>query len=149
MAEHVVEGADNLDFTDVKLRKVDDAEPSDVDWCQGIAVGTPTHCGLMTWKLKKFFDDEMIEIWGEVDGKIGTAFSTSGGLGGGNELASTSVLNALVNYGFLVFGLTDYAGDGVTGHYGAVAVDEPGESESEICRILGERLSKYAREKFE
>ncbi|MFP4005836.1 MAG: flavodoxin family protein [Candidatus Hadarchaeia archaeon] len=148
MAEAVSKGSDELDYTKVRMMRVDEAESSDVEWCHGLAVGTPTHCGLLTWKLKRFFDDEILDIWGNIDGKIGTAFSTSGGLGGGNELASTSVLNILMNYGFLGFGLTDYASEDVTGHYGAVAVDSPSESEREMCKILGKRLAEYSKKIF-
>ena len=148
MAKHVAEGARELEYTDVRVKKVDKAKTSDIEWCDGIAVGTPTHCGLISWKLKRFFDEDVVDVWGEIDGKIGTAFSTSRGLGGGNELASTSVLNVLINCGLLVFGLTDYVDEDVTGHYGAVAVGRAGKPEKKICRKLGRRLSEYTREKF-
>ena len=35
--------------------------------------------------------------------------SASGGWGGGTELACQSLLTVLLNFGFLVFGVTDYA----------------------------------------
>ena len=46
----------------------------------------------------------------KVDGKIACAFSSSGGWGGGTEPACQSLLTVLLNFGFLVFGVTDYAG---------------------------------------
>lgn len=145
MAKLVSEGVREIDSTEVRLRKAEDASVKDVDWCDGLAIGTPTHCGLLSWKLKKFIDDEMIKLWGKVDGKVATAFSSSRGLGGGNEIACLSILAVLLNFGFLVFGLPDYAGDDVTGHYGAVSLSGPRESEGKICRILGRRLAQYAK----
>jgi NAD(P)H dehydrogenase (quinone) len=49
-----------------------------------------------------------------------------------------------MNFGFLVFGVTDYAGKLTTLHYGAVAVREPRSEELQsACRILGRRLAEW------
>jgi NAD(P)H dehydrogenase (quinone) len=49
-----------------------------------------------------------------------------------------------MNFGFLVFGVTDYSGKKMTLHYGAVAAKEPREEETkEACRILGRRLAEW------
>ncbi len=45
----------------------------------------------------------------------------------------------------LVFGVTDYSAPGVTAHYGAVAVQEPGEEELGACRLLGAKLVTHVR----
>jgi len=98
----------------------------------------------MSWRLKRFFDEVVVEHWGEIDGKIGCAFSSSGGWGGGNEIACQNILMMLINYGFLVFGVTDYVGKKFTLHYGAVVAGEPRtEEEKEACRRLGERLAQW------
>ena len=50
----------------------------------------------------------------------------------------------LINYGFLVFGVTDYVGKKFTLHYGAVVAGEPrSEEEKEACVRLGERLAQW------
>jgi Multimeric flavodoxin WrbA len=55
-----------------------------------------------------------------------------------------SILTVLMNFGFLVFGVTDYVGKKFTLHYGAVVAGEPrSEEEEEACRRLGERLAQY------
>ena len=59
--------------------------------------------------MKRFWDEDMIPHWMEVDGKIACAFSSAGAWGGGMELACQSLLTVLMNFGFLVFGVTDYA----------------------------------------
>jgi NAD(P)H dehydrogenase (quinone) len=49
-----------------------------------------------------------------------------------------------MNFGFLVFGVTDYVGRLMTLHYGAVAVREPREEDTqEACRKLGKRLAEW------
>ena len=49
MANHVAEGAAKIPHTEVRLRKVADAKAVDVIWCDGIAVGSPTNMGLLSW----------------------------------------------------------------------------------------------------
>ena len=145
MAEAVAEGIKQTEGVKCIVKTVDDAIAQDLLESEGIIVGSPTHCGLMSWKLKKFFDDSTGEAWGKVNGKIGAAFSSSGGLGGGNEMAVQSILNLLMNYGFMVFGLPDYAASGVTAHYGSVAVGDPDQDELKSCRMLGERMVDYVK----
>jgi NAD(P)H dehydrogenase (quinone) len=142
MAEYVFEGVKKYPV-EARIKSVDEATKEDILWCDGIAVGSPTQMGLMSWKMKKFWDD-MVDLWGKIDGKIGCAFSSSGGWGGGNEIACMSILTTLMNFGFLVFGVTDYVGDKFTLHYGAVVAGEPRTKEEiEACRRLGERLAQW------
>jgi len=144
MAWLVAEGARSVPNTEVRIKHVDEATKEDVLWCDGIAVGSPTNMGLVSWKLKRFFDDVLGELWGEIDGKIGCAFSSSGGWGGGAEIACMSILTMLMNFGFLVFGVTDYVSDDLTLHYGAVLEGKPkDEIQREACRRLGRRLAQW------
>lgn len=144
MAQYVAEGASSVEDTQVRLIKVDDATKDDILWCDGLAVGSPTNMGILSWKLKRFFDEELGEVWGKIDGKIGCAFSSSGGWGGGNEIACMSILTVLMNFGFLVFGVTDYVGDKFTLHYGAVVAGKPNKDEErEACKRLGKRLAQW------
>src|SRR5690349_10545033 len=125
MAGLVAEGAGSIDNIEVRQRRVDEATPDDIVWCDGLALGSPTNMGLLSWKMKKFWDEPMSPFWMKVDGKIACAFSSSGGWGGGTELACHSLLTILLNFGFLVFGVTDYASKLTTAHYGAIATREP------------------------
>jgi NAD(P)H dehydrogenase (quinone) len=144
MAGYVVEGAAVIADHDVRLRSVDEATREDVVWCDGLAVGTPTNLGLTSWKMKRFWDELSDEIWGQVDGKIACAFSSSGAWGGGAELACVSTLVMLMNFGFLTFGVTDYVGKKLTLHYGAITAREPrAEEEIASCRRLGKRLAEW------
>ena len=144
MASLVVEGAQSIAETEVRLRTVDEATAADVVWCDGLAVGSPTNMGLLSWKMKRFWDETMMPQWAKVDGKIACAFSSSGGWGGGTEMACQSVLTVLMNFGFLVFGVTDYVSRDLTLHYGAVSAKEPcDEDVNAACRKLGRRLAEW------
>jgi len=149
MARLVADGAREMAGVEVRLRKVDGegelrAAPEDVLWADGIAVGSPTNMGLLSWKMKRFWDDDMRPHWMKIDGKIGCAFSSAGGWGGGMELACQSVLTLLMNFGFLVFGVTDYASRDLTLHYGAVSAKAPADEAAKgACRLLGHRLAAW------
>lgn len=144
MAHLVAEGAASVPGTEVRIRSIDAATPEDVVWCDGIAAGSPTNMGVLSWAMKRFWDETLAEQWMKVDGKIGCAFSSSGGWGGGAELACQSILTVLMNFGFLVFGVTDYVSKLTTLHYGAVTARDPRTDEAkDACRKLGTRLAEW------
>ncbi len=144
MAQYVAGGAGKVPGMEIRLRHVDEATKDDLIWCDGIAVGTPTTMGVLSWKMKKFWDEAMNDLWGKIDGRIGCAFSSAGGWGGGSELACMSLLTVMINFGFLVFGVPDYVAHQYTLHYGAVVAGEPRrEHEIAACERLGERLARW------
>ena len=149
MAHLVAEGAREIQGVEVRIKKIGGegelcATPDDVLWAEGIAVGSPTNMGVLSWRMKKFWDEDMGPHWMKIDGKIGCAFSSAGGWGGGMELACQSVLTVLMNFGFLVFGVTDYASRDMTLHYGAVSAKSPDDEPARAaCRILGSRLAEW------
>ncbi len=144
MAHLVAEGAAKIQGHEIRIKSVDEASGQDVLWADGLAVGSPTHLGLMSTKMKAFWDSIVDVIWGHGDGKIACVFSSSGGWGGGSELACLSLMIALMNYGFLVFGVPDYVGKKFTLHYGAVVAGEPrADAELAACHRLGKRLAQW------
>jgi NAD(P)H dehydrogenase (quinone) len=143
MAEAVAEGA-RLAGAEVSLKKVSEVTAKDFMENDGFAFGTPTHCGIMSVKMNELFTKVAMPAWGKMKGKVGVAFSSSGGFGGGNEMACLSIILAMLNYGLLVFGVPDYVAPGVTLHYGAVSVGRPDEEALKACRLLGEKLVEYA-----
>ena len=144
MAVLVAEGASSIADTEIRLRSVDEATADDVIWCDGLAVGSPTNMGILSWKMKRFWDEVMMPHWARVDGKIACAFSSQGAWGGGAELACQSLLTVLMNFGFLVFGVTDYVSRDLTLHYGAIAAKEPRDEQTQAsCRKLGRRLAEW------
>jgi NAD(P)H dehydrogenase (quinone) len=143
MARYIEDGARQIPGTDTRLKSIDKAGRSDLLWCDGIALGSPTFLGTVAAEMKKFWED-MLPDWQKLDGKIGCAFSSEGGWGGGAELTCQSLMTIMLNYGFLVFGITDYSGHQFTAHYGATQAGEPrGEKEIESCHKLGKRLAEW------
>ena len=146
MANLVAEGAASVPDTDVRLKTVAEATADDLMWCDGIAAGSPTHMGTIAWEMKQWWDVVAQPLWPKVEGKIGCAFSSSGGLAGGGELTCLALQIVLMNYGLLVFGIPDYVAPGQTLHYGAICAGKPRtDGEREACRRLGRRLSEWVQ----
>ena len=144
MAELVAEGASAVPLTDVRFRNVSEATANDLDWCDGVAVGSPTHMGTIAWEMKRWWDVVAQPLWPKIEGKLGCAFSSSGGLAGGGELTCVALQIVLMNYGLLVFGIPDYVAPGQTLHYGAVCAGRPrSDAEREACRRVGRRLAEW------
>lgn len=143
MADYVAEGAGQISGNELRIKSISEATRDDIFWCDGIALGSPTYLGTVAAEMKKFWED-LLPDWQKLDGKFGCAFSSQGGWGGGAELTCQSLLTIMMNYGFLVFGVTDYSGYQFTTHYGATQAGEPREEkEIESCRRLGKRLAEW------
>ena len=143
MAELVAEGVSQIPEIEIRLKSVDEASRDDILWCDGLAVGSPTHLGTVNSAMKRFWE-ELLPDWQKLDGKIGCAFSSQGGWGGGAELTCQALMTILMNFGFLVFGVTDYAGHQFTAHHGVIQAGEPGEEkQKEACRRMGKRLAEW------
>ena len=150
MATAVAEGVARVSGMECRVKSTREALADDLLWCDGVAVGSPTNFGSIAWEMKKWWDEVPFDLWLKLDGKIGCAFSSSGGWGGGAELNCMTILTILMNYGLLVFGVTDYVGPKFTAHYGAIVAGEPREDrEIEACRRLGQRLSEFVAVYFD
>ncbi len=146
MAQLVAEGAGGVPETEVRLRSVGEAGADDLVWCDGVAVGSPTYMGTIAWQMKRFWDETAQPLWPKIEGKIGCAFSSSGGLAGGGELACLALQVVLMNFGLLVFGIPDYVAPGQTLHYGPVCAGRPRhDGDREACRRLGRRLTEWVQ----
>ncbi len=49
MAALVAEGAESIAGMEVRVRDVEAATAEDVRWCDGLAVGSPTNMGILSW----------------------------------------------------------------------------------------------------
>ena len=150
MAELVAEGAKTVDSIEVRLRSIDEASADDLLWCDGIALGSPTNLGTVSWRMKKWWDDISFDVWLKLDGKLGCAFSSSGSVGGGAEHTCQTLKTILMNFGILVFGVTDYVAPKTAPHYGAICAGEPrSEGEQAMCHRLGKRLAEWVAVYFD
>lgn len=143
MAGYVQEGAEQVPGMEVRLKSVAEADGEDLLWCDGIAAGSPTYLGTVSSEMKLFWEKYQ-PLWQKIDGKIGCAFSSQGGWGGGAELTCQALAIIMMNFGMLVFGVTDYVARQYTAHYGAIQAGEPRlEKEKDACRVLGRRLAEW------
>jgi len=130
MAFAVMEGITQVEEVEAVLKKVDDVNLDDLDGADGIIVGSPTFYGLMSGKLKAFID-KSVEIHGKLAGKVGGAFTSSGGTASGAETTLLSILESMLIHGMIVQGRYDHE------HYGAAAVGPPDKKAIESCKELG------------
>ena len=138
MAEAVAEGCKELTRTNVILKSAENTTNQDLLESDGIIVGSPTYYGQMSNKIKTLFD-KSVEIHGKLTGKVGAAFTSSGGVATGAETTILSIIEAMLIHGMVVQGRAS------KGHYGAASVGEPQPKEKESCRNLGRMVAQLTR----
>jgi NAD(P)H dehydrogenase (quinone) len=144
MARYVEEGAASVPNTKIRRLRSSEASVDDLLWAEGIACGSPTNMGTLSWEMKRWWDEEARDAWSKIDGKIGCAFSSEGGIGGGAELTCQAMMTVMQNYGMLTFGVTDYVSPAYTLHYGSTVARAPrDERDKASCRRLGRRLAEW------
>jgi NAD(P)H dehydrogenase (quinone) len=134
MALAVMEGIAEVKEVEAVLKKVDDVNLDDLEGADGIIVGSPTFYGLMSGKLKTLFD-KSVQIHGKLVGKVGGAFTSSGGNASGAETTLLSILDAMLIHGMIVQGRHDHE------HYGAAALGAPDKKAIESCKQLGKNVT--------
>jgi len=134
MAELVAEGARQEEGVEVEVRRVEEVSPDDLLEYDAIVLGSPVYYGTMAAEVKKLLDDS-VKHHGRLDGKVGGAFASSGGPGGGNETTVLDLVKALMIHGMVVKGKS--MGD----HYGPIAVGAPDARSAEQCREYGREVA--------
>jgi len=137
MAFAVAEGAKQIGTIEVVVKKVEQTSLDDLLNADGIIMGSPTYYGQMSAKLKALID-ESVKIHGKLEGKVGAAFTSSGGTATGAETTLLSILNAMLIHGMIVQGRANEK------HYGAAAAGAPNQKDLEQCRTLGKRVASLA-----
>ena len=101
MAFAVAEGVKQVNEVEVVVKRVDQTSLDDLLKADGIIMGSPTYYGQMTAKLKALVD-ESVKIHGKLEGKVGAAFTSSGGTATGAETTLLSILEAMLIHGMIV-----------------------------------------------
>jgi len=175
MAQQIARGVASVNGAEAILRtvpevstvceKVADSIPAsgaayvsiqDLENCDGLALGSPTHFGNMAAPLK-YFIDSTTGIWlsGALSGKPAGVFTSSGSMHGGQESTLLSMMLPLMHHGMLLLSLpcneialretvsggTPYG----PSHCGANPDDELTDHEKRLCWVLGERLASTAK----
>jgi NAD(P)H dehydrogenase (quinone) len=119
-------------------RSVDKVTVDDLLQYNAIVMGSPTYYGTMAAPLKQLIDDSVVKH-GQLDGKVGAAFTSSANIGGGNETTVLSILEAMLISGMVVQG--DPQGD----HYGPVSIGAPDHRVQQLCKRWGRRLAELTK----
>jgi NAD(P)H dehydrogenase (quinone) len=136
MAEEVAAGAREVASVAVDVRSVSQVTSDDLLEFDCIVIGSPVYYGTMAAEVKDLID-KSVKHHGKLSGKVGGAFASSGGPGGGNETTVLDIVKALLIHGMVVQG--DAEGD----HYGPIAVGAPDERSRGECRRFGRRTAEF------
>jgi len=119
---------------DAVVKKADETTNEDLLEADGIIVGSPTYYGQMASQVKALFDSS-VQIHGKLEGKVGAAFTSSGGNAYGGETTMLSILEAMLVHGMIIQGRAN------SQHYGSAVVGKPQEQDEEKCRQSGKRVA--------
>ena len=119
-------------------KSVETIKASDLLTYDAIVIGSPTYYGQMAGPIKQLFDDA-VDFHGELDGKVGAAFSSAANIGGGNETTIMGIIEAMLIAGLVVHG--DPEGD----HYGPVSINKPDGRVKRQCQRRGQRIAELTK----
>lgn len=173
MAQQIGRGVESVTGAEAVLRTVPDvstvcekvaasipasgapyASLQDLENCDGLALGSPTHFGNMAAPLKHFLDGTTA-LWfsGALSGKPAGVFTSTGSMHGGQETTLLSMMLPLMHHGMLLMSLpcneialreTVSGGTPYGPSHVADSDAELTEHEKRLCWVLGERLAKVA-----
>lgn len=174
MANLIARGAEEIPGVVAKIRTVPPVSPTceatadtipdngppyatleDLQNCDGLALGSPTHFGNMAAPLKHFIDSTS-SLWfsGALSGKPAGVFTSTSSMHGGQEATLLTMMVPLLHHGMVLVGIpsreralsqtttggTPYGPSRYTGG----GQDGMSEEERQLCRVFGNRLAKAA-----
>ncbi|WP_343587088.1 NAD(P)H:quinone oxidoreductase [Herbaspirillum sp.] len=177
LAELIAQGVESVPGCDARLRTVpavstvaEAVEPdvpasgapyveaSDLEQCDGLALGSPTRFGNMASAMKYFWDGTAPQwLSGTLSGKPAAVFTSTGSMHGGQESTLLSMMIPLLHHGMLILGLpythpelmntksggTPYGAS----HWAGVNGNQPLSDDSRALAIaLGKRLAETAKQ---
>ncbi len=133
MAQAISEGAEKAG-AQVLVKRAEQTQMADLQNADGIIMGSPTYFGQMSAKLKHLVD-ESVAVHTKLAGKVGAAFTNSGGTATGAETTLLSIIQSMLVHGMIV------QGNAEDKHYGAAAKGKPSLSDLKACKELGSRVA--------
>jgi NAD(P)H dehydrogenase (quinone) len=137
IARAIASGAKEVRGTKVRLRSTRATTLRDLKWADAIVLGSPTYYGDMAADLKRLLD-RSVAIHGSLQGKVGAAFTSSGGVASGAETTLLSIVQAMLVHGMVISGNADGQ------HYGVAIVGAPNAKQSRLCRERGKQVAELA-----
>ena len=116
------------------MKRTEETKNSDLLAADGIIMGSPTYFGQMSAKLKALID-ESVKVHKKLIGKVGGAFTSSGGTASGAETTLLSIVQAMLIHGMIVQGRADDK------HYGVAVTGAPKKRDLAECEKLGQRVA--------
>jgi NAD(P)H dehydrogenase (quinone) len=135
MAKAIARGAQEAGLIETAVKKVEETTNGDLLGADGIIMGSPTYFGQMSAKFKTLIDAS-ISVHGQLTGKVGGAFTSSGGTASGGETTLLSILQAMLIHGMIVWGRADDK------HYGVAVTGKPSKEDLVECEELGKRVAE-------
>ena len=130
----------------------------DLQYCSGLALGSPTRFGNMASEMKYFWD-QTTSLWlnGALHDKPACVFTASGSMHGGQESTLLTMLPPLFHHGMMIMGLTNAhaaLSNTKTGGtpYGVSHVSGPrhdqqlSQDEKTLCEAQGRRLASVVKQ---
>jgi len=174
MAQQIGRGVESVSGAEALLRTVPEissvcekiAEPvpntgapyaslSDLENCDGLALGSPTHFGNMAAPLKHFIDTSTgLWIAGVLSGKPAGVFTSTGSMHSGQESTLLSMMLPLLHHGMLLMSLpcneialreTQTGGTPYGPSHHNETDNDLSDHEKRLCWVLGVRLAKTAQ----
>ena len=159
MARLISRGIETIEGVESKIRTVDNknaddplVEKSDLDSCDGLIIGSPTHFGNMAAPMKEFIDSTTEEWFnGTLINKPAGVFTSTSSMHGGQETTLLSMMLPLIHQGMIIVGvpysenkLSSTLSGGTP--YGPTHVSmnksfEISDDEKEICINYGKRFA--------
>jgi len=137
MAQIIAKAMNKVDLP-TECKPVSNVKADDVFSYDAIVIGSPTYYGQMAAPIKQLIDD-LVSRHGQLDGKVGAAFTSAANIGGGNETTIMGIIEAMLISGMVVQG--DPNGD----HYGPVSIGKPDQRVEQQCRRRGQRIAELTK----
>ncbi len=176
MANIIARGVEEVDGMQARIRTVPDVSATteqteteipengplyatidDLDECEGLILGCPTHYGNMPAAMK-YFIDSTSALWmgGKLAGKPAAVFSASTSMHGGQESTLLTMMLPLLHHGMLIVGLpyteTELFQTKTGGSpYGATRLTDDiektplSDEEHKLCLAIGKRVAATAK----
>ncbi len=121
-----------------ECKSADTVQADDLPGYNAIVIGSPCYYGQMAAPVKQLID-ELVGRHGQLNGKVGAAFSSSANTGGGSETTILGILEAMLIAGMVV------QGDPQGAHYGPLSIGRPDEKVKQQCTRRGQQVAELAK----
>lgn len=140
MAEAIAQGVGQKGI-EADVKPVNQLKSEELLNYEALIFGSPTYYGLLAADVKKLLD-RSVKFHGQLSGKIGGAFTSSGCIGGGGETTILSILQAFLVHGMIVTGESDIF------HYGPLSIGAPNKDVLEYCKRYGKKIAELTQRVF-